>query len=53
MTGIFTASTSCGIREIVVVSFIPLCPPASTPSPTTASQPTSSAFNACLTDGIT
>ena len=35
--GIFTASTTCGTKDIVVIS--PICPPASVPSATTASAP--------------
>ena len=37
ITGIFTASTTCGTSTIVVSS--PICPPASHPSATTASAP--------------
>ena len=48
ITGIFTASATAGINTMVVVSSLPLCPPASKPSATTASQPESSAFFANL-----
>ena len=46
-------STNIGINAKVVISSIPLCPPASTPSPTTASQPTVSAFRANFNEGTT
>ena len=48
ITGIFTASQTNGTNTIVVVSSLPLWPPASKPSATTASQPASSAFFANL-----
>ena len=38
-----------GIKHIVVVSSLPLCPPASNPSATTASTPEFSDFLANLT----
>ena len=38
---------------MVVISSLPLCPPASTPSPTTASHPAASAFKPNLTEGTT
>ena len=54
MTGIFTASTTCGTKDIVVIS--PICPPASVPSATTASAPQRSIIFAkaqLATTGIT
>ena len=54
ITGIFTASTTCGTNAIVVVS--PICPPDSVPSAITASAPAFSILFASAvlaTTGIT
>ena len=51
ITGIFTASTTCGTSTIVVSS--PICPPASVPSATTASAPQRSIRFASATDAMT
>ena len=47
ITGIFTASTTCGTSVIVVAS--PICPPLSVPSATTASAPVLSILLASAT----
>ena len=49
ITGIFTSFTTLGIKHNVVVSSLPLWPPASNPSTTIASTPAYSAFCANLT----
>ena len=46
MTGMSTAATHSGTSTMVVISSRPLCPPASKPSQTTASQPASSHLTA-------
>ncbi len=46
-TGMSTASTICGMSAIPATC--PVCPPASVPWATTASQPASSALRAWLT----
>ena len=51
ITGIFTASATCGTSTIVVSS--PICPPASHPSATTASAPQRSIRLASATDATT
>ena len=48
INGIEICSRTIGIKVNVVVSSLPLCPPASKPSATTASTPASCAFNANL-----
>ena len=53
ITGTETASTTCGTRANVAVSSMPLCPPASKPSATTASTPALTAFWACFTEATT
>ena len=47
----FTASTTCGTRTIVVIS--PMCPPASVPSAITASAPHLSIILAMATEATT
>ena len=51
MTGIDTASTTCGTRVMVVAS--PICPPDSVPSATTASAPPRSISFARATEATT
>ena len=51
ITGISTASTTCGTRHMVV--FSPICPPDSVPSAITASAPALSILFARATDGTT
>ena len=51
ITGIETASTTCGTSVIVVAS--PMCPPDSMPSATTASAPLFSIRRACATEATT
>ena len=51
MTGIFTASTTCGTSGSVAT--LPTWPPASVPDATTASTPSASMRRACSTVGIT
>src|SRR5690606_29537239 len=48
ITGIVTALQTAGINTMLVVSSLPLCPPASKPSATTASHPADSALRANL-----
>src|SRR5690606_4311982 len=50
INGICTCCFTIGIRVKVVVSSLPLCPPASKPSATTASTPASCAFKANLVE---
>ena len=49
ITGMLTALATAGTRTSVVVSSLPLCPPASKPSATSASTPAISAFLANFT----
>ena len=50
ITGISTCSFTIGINVNVVLSSLPLCPPASKPSQTMASTPASCAFSANFTE---